>query len=143
MCVQKSLVFDFPAQPDEKSKRKHRLFLFSADLLHEGEDRLWTALPEWKVAVHDIAMQFVKAQQGDNDVLVFCDGRSRSCRMALEQGTKGLRHMTGRLQTVWEVGKDGLLVERQRHSVDFAAPESSDAGQASASPRGPICLGWE
>ena len=113
-----------------------------------AKDRPWKGPPEGKVAVHNSAMQFVKAQQGDNDVLVFCEGRSRSCRTALEQGTKGLRHMTGRLQTVWDVGKDGLLVERQLCSPgEFrcraglcvsAGPNVQHVQQHSGSAAGPV-----
>ena len=56
---EKSPVFEIPKQPDQKSKKQHRLFLFSADLLQEGEDRPWKSLPEWKMASHVMAMEFV------------------------------------------------------------------------------------
>jgi len=81
-----------------KPTESHRLFLFSADLVAETSDTPWSAPPQWHEAGSAL-VEFVLAQTGPADVLVFCDGRSRSCRAKLEEMTQSMRHLT----EVWVV----------------------------------------
>ena len=78
--------------------RAPRVFLFSADLVAESSVTPWSAVPEW----HDhgtALVEFMVGQTGPADVLVFCDGRSRSCRAKLEEMTQSTRRLT----EVWVV----------------------------------------
>jgi len=64
---------------------KHRLFIFSADLVHESASPAWARTPEWKSDVGEERCKFMQSNRGR--ALVFCDGRSRNCRKALERHT--------------------------------------------------------
>ena len=74
-----------------KAGEAHRLFLFSADLVGEASKSPWSNPPAWAEPAA-AAVQFVAAQRGPADVLCFFDGRSRTCRRAMEKLTEGCRH---------------------------------------------------
>ena len=96
-----------------KAVESHRLFLFSADLVAESSVTPWSAVPEW----HDhgtALVEFMVGQTGPADVLVFCDGRSRTCRAKLEEMTKSMR----RPSEVWVVYKPSPRLGRK---VTFAS----------------------
>jgi hypothetical protein len=76
-----------------KATEAHRVFLFSAELWQECASQPWANPPDWSDATN-FAMQFMVGQRGNSDVLIFCDGRSRSCRMELEKQTDGARYTT-------------------------------------------------
>ena len=91
----------------------HRSFLFSAGLVAESSVTPWSAVPEW----HDhgtALVEFMVGQTGPADVLVFCDGRSRTCRAKLEEMTKSMRHPS----EVWVVYKPSPRLGRK---VTFAS----------------------
>ena len=96
-----------------KAVESHRLFLFSADLVAESSVTPWSAVPEW----HDhgtALVEFMVGQTGPADVLVFCDGRSRTCRAKLEEMAKSMRHAS----EVWVVYKPSPRLGRK---VTFAS----------------------
>ena len=72
--------------------KNHRLFLFSADLLHEADEVPWNKVPDWKQTLSGQALEFVLKQAGPGDVLVCCDGRSKKCRQTLETCCANMRH---------------------------------------------------
>jgi hypothetical protein len=96
-----------------KVSESHRVFLFSADIWSEPQTSPWTSVPTWdENAKHMI--EWMLSQVGAQDVLVFCDGRSRSCRSKLEDMTKHMRH----LSEVWVVYKPSPRLGRK---VSFAS----------------------
>ena len=75
-----------------RATEKHRVFIFSADLIHESEGPAWARTPEWHAALSEECCKFMQSKRGPADLLVFCDGRSRSCRNALEKLTQDARN---------------------------------------------------
>ena len=69
----------------------HRVFLLSADLLSERSSRPWANLSDLTSAADNI-INFMLAQTGPHDVVVFCDGRSRASRLHIESLTTKMRH---------------------------------------------------
>ena len=67
-----------------KAAEAHRLFVFSAELWSESATQPWCNPPSCSAGA-EFAIQFTLAQRGPADVLLFCDGRSRTCRAAIEQ----------------------------------------------------------
>ena len=63
-------------------------------------DTPWAAAPNWTAAGSRL-VRFMLDQTGPGDVLVFCDGRSRTCRAKLEEMTKSMRNP----KEVWVVYK--------------------------------------
>jgi len=89
-AYEKSAVFKLE---NLKAGEAHRLFLFSADLFVEPSKSPWSSPPAWGEGAA-AAVQFVAQQRGPADVLCFFDGRSRSCRRAMEKLTETCRHQT-------------------------------------------------
>ena len=75
---------------------QHRVFLFSAELFQECRNAPWSNLAEYDKAALPL-LEFMLAQTGPGDVLVFLDGRSKSWRKELEKITEKARH----LNEVW------------------------------------------
>ena len=69
----------------------HRLFFFGADAAWEPADKPWTAHTQWRPEFAKI-VEYMMAQQGPADVLVFSDGRSRAVRADLDKLFDKLRH---------------------------------------------------
>lgn len=74
-----------------KPAEAHRVFLFSADLWHEAHAAPWANPPDWQGSA-DVAVEWMLSQAGPADVLVFCDGRSRVCRRAIEKASESARN---------------------------------------------------
>jgi hypothetical protein len=70
-----------------KVSESHRVFLFSADLWSEVKTSPWSAVPAWDEGAKHM-IEWMLTQVGPEDVLVFCDGRSRACRSKLEEMTE-------------------------------------------------------
>ena len=136
---EKSAVYNFQGTLG----KAHRVFLFAADLLHEPETTPWSRLPEWKADLAQAALRFMLTHAGPADVLVFCDGRSRQCRIALEQFTADARNLselwvvfkpTPRLgRRVWygSDNKEMILVSSPVPRTQLAVKERSDVGACS------------
>ena len=75
-----------------KPTEKHRVFLFSADLIDESGN-CWAKTMQWPAALGEECVKFMKSKTGHCDLLVFCDGRSRSSRQALERLNEDTRNM--------------------------------------------------
>ena len=100
--------------------RSPRVFLFSADLVAESSVTPWSAVPEW----HDhgtALVEFMVGQTGPADVLVFCDGRSRTCRAKLEEMTKSMRHAS----EVWVVYKPSPRLGRKVSDFRIGQPRGA------------------
>ena len=69
----------------------HRLLFFGADSAWEPEERPWSAPTQWRPEFAKI-VEYMMAQQGPADVLVFSDGRSRAVRAELDKFFDKLRH---------------------------------------------------
>ena len=82
-------VFKFNGKVGEQ----HRVFVFSAECFSEAQKTPWSSPVEWSEAA-DSAIDFMCAHSGAADVLLFCDGRSRSCRTKLESLISGARHVS-------------------------------------------------
>ena len=67
-----------------KPAEAHRLFIFSADLWTECPAEPWKNPPRWNPSAEG-AMKFIVSQVGPADILLFCDGRSRACRLQIEK----------------------------------------------------------
>ena len=67
-----------------KAAEAHRLFAFSAELWAEAPTQPWCNPPSVAGGA-DCAIQFIMSQRGPADILLFCDGRSRTCRATIEQ----------------------------------------------------------
>ncbi len=96
-----------------KASESHRVFIFSADLFAEVQHQPWSCPPEWHTSAQP-AIEFMLGQQGPGDVLVVCDGRSRSCRTKLEKLVEGARHQS----EIWVVYKPSPRLGRK---VSFAS----------------------
>ena len=94
---------------DGKAGETHRLFLLSADLLHEGETTPWCKPVTWRPDVHSAAAKFLLKQTGLADILMFLDGRSRDCRKQLETETANMRHAS----EIWVVYKPSARLGRK------------------------------
>ena len=75
-----------------KPAEKHRVFLFSADLIDESGN-CWAKTMQWPAALGEECVKFMQSKKGNCDLLVFCDGRSRSSRQALERLNENTRHL--------------------------------------------------
>ena len=75
-----------------KPAEKHRVFLFSADLIDESGN-CWAKTMQWPSALGEECVKFMQSKTGHCDLLVFCDGRSRSSRQALERLNENTRHL--------------------------------------------------
>ena len=76
-----------------KVAESHRLFLFCADLFMEAKAIPWATVPSWDETARP-TIEWLLTQTGPQDVLVFCDGRSRSWRGKLEELLKEMRHVS-------------------------------------------------
>ena len=115
---------------DGKAGESHRAFIFSSDLLHESEGPSWAKVPEWKDALGSAACKFVHSKTGHADMLVFFDGRSRQCRIALEAMTANVRNPT----EIWlTYASTNRLGRRVAWSSDNKEPsDGSDINSASS-----------
>lgn len=75
-----------------KAAQTHRLFVFSADLVHEQQSSPWSTVPAWRADLAGASIKWMLQQAGPADVLMFCDGRSRPCRAEIEKATSQMRH---------------------------------------------------
>jgi hypothetical protein len=96
-----------------KVSESHRVFLFSADMWAEAKTTPWSAVPTWEDDAKPM-IDWMLSQVGPQDVLVFCDGRSRACRSKLEDLTKTMRHPS----EMWIVYKP---TPRMGRKVSFAS----------------------
>ena len=76
-----------------KVAESHRLFLFCADLFMEAKAIPWATVPSWDETARP-TIEWLLTQTGPQDVLDFCDGRSRSWRGKLEELLKEMRHFS-------------------------------------------------
>ena len=76
-----------------KVAESHRLFLFCADPFMEAKAIPWATVPSWDETARP-TIEWLLTQTGPQDVLVFCDGRSRSWRGKLEELLKEMRHFS-------------------------------------------------
>ena len=74
-----------------KATENHRVFIFSADLIHESGNA-WARTSEWHASYGEECVKFMQSKKGHADLLVFCDGRSRNCRKALESLNESTRN---------------------------------------------------
>jgi hypothetical protein len=102
--VAKLPVSRFSGKPAEA----HRAFLFSADMFQEVKTEPWNTPCEWS-SMATVAVEWMLAQKGPSDVLVFLDGRSRSCRAKLEAMLTGVKN----LSEVWIVYKPSPRLGRK------------------------------
>ena len=86
-AFEKSSVYNFQGKAGES----HRLFIFSAELWGETPTAPWGNSPDLSGA--DVALSWVCSQTGPTDVVLLCDGRSRTCRKTLEEAAKDSRHL--------------------------------------------------
>ncbi len=84
---EKSKVYQFSGRPGES----HRLFVFSAELHSEGSDAPWATPVPWDPSM-DTILSFFSSQNGPFDTTIAFDGRSRSCRRAIELVMEKRRH---------------------------------------------------
>ena len=68
------------------------MFLFSADLIDESGN-CWAKTMQWPAALGEECVKFMQSKTCHCDLLVFCDGRSRSSRQALERLNENTRHL--------------------------------------------------
>ena len=92
-----------------KAAESHRVFVFSAEMLHEAQDQPWANAAEW-VPSASVAVEWIMNQQGNSDVLLFMDGRSKACRKKLESLTANARHAS----EVWIVFKSSPRLGRKK-----------------------------
>ena len=57
-----------------KPAEKHRVFIFSADLIDESGN-CWAKTMPWPAALGEECVKFMRSKTGRCDLLVFCDGR--------------------------------------------------------------------
>jgi hypothetical protein len=107
-----------------KVSESHRVFLFSADLWSEAQATPWAAVPAWDENAKHV-IEWMLQQVGPHDVLVFCDGRSRTCRSKLEEMTKTVRHHS----EVWVVysptprlGRKVSFASENREVIQLSTP---------------------
>ena len=84
---EKSKVFQFVGRPAES----HRLFVFSAELHSEAHEAPWATPAPWDDSM-DTILSFFSTMNGAFDVTMAFDGRSRSCRKAIEAVMEKRRH---------------------------------------------------
>ena len=115
---------------DGKAGESHRAFIFSSDLLHDSEGPSWAKVPEWKDPLGSVACKFVHSKTGHADMLVFFDGRSRPCRIALEALAANVRNPT----EIWlTYASTNRLGRRVAWSSDNKEPsDGSDMNSASS-----------
>ena len=53
----------------------------------------WAKTMQWPAAQGEECVKFMQSKTGHADLLVFCDGRSRSSRQALERLNENTRHL--------------------------------------------------
>lgn len=75
-----------------KPAEQHRVFVFTADLFQESRTTPWSTGAEWG-ATADVMLEWMLAQSGNCDCVFASDGRSRSCRMKIEQAFDKARHV--------------------------------------------------
>jgi hypothetical protein len=106
---EKTPLFSFQGKPGEQ----HRVFVFSAELCQEALETPWSAPAELGTSA-EAAFQFLVAQTAPCDVIVLCDGRSRTCRRKLEGVADSLRNV----HEAWAVYKP---TKRLGRKVAFGA----------------------
>jgi hypothetical protein len=114
-----------------KGGENHRLFVFSADLFQEASNTPWQTQPDSSPASAGI-VEWMLQQSAPQDVLLFCDGRSRSARQQLETLTDGARH----LSELWVVYQASRRLGRR---VCFASANRETLLLSTPLPRNRLC----
>ena len=75
-----------------KVGESHRIFVFSGDLFAEAPNAPWLTTPD--IVAAEEVVKFMLQQTSAEDVLLFCDGRSRVGRKKLEGWLDHARHLS-------------------------------------------------
>ena len=120
---EKSKVYQFSGSAGES----HRLFVFSAELHSEGPETPWATPVVWEKSM-DTILSWLSSQNAPCDTTMAFDGRSRSCRKAIELVMEKRRHFC----ELWVVYAP---TRRMGRKVFFASDNKETCGVSLPLPR--------